>query len=79
VGRAAMFLRWVRRTRNIGLTFDFVSYLMDNKAEVEKLPDNFDLEFIEKDFSKLQHKRHQAQSQNTISKFVKVRNSFDTI
>jgi hypothetical protein len=65
--------------RNIGLTFDFVSYLMDNKAEVEKLPDNFNLEFIEKDFSKLQHKRHQAQSQNTISKFVKVRNSFDTI
>ncbi len=74
-----MFLRWVRRTRNIGLTFDFVSYLMDNKAEVEKLPDNFDLEFIEKDFSKLQHKRHQAQSQNTISKLETALTPFNSL
>ena len=27
--------------RNIGLTFDFVNYLIDNKGEIDKLPDNF--------------------------------------
>jgi len=26
--------------RNIWLTFDFVNYLIDNKSEVEKLPDS---------------------------------------
>jgi len=40
--------------RNIGLTFDFVNYLIDNKSEVEKLPDSFNLKFIEKDFPKRQ-------------------------
>lgn len=34
--------------RNIGLTFDFVRYLIKNPKEAEKLPDNFELEFIEK-------------------------------
>ena len=33
--------------RNIGLTFDFVNYLIDNNEELNKLPDNFQLEFIE--------------------------------
>ncbi|MDR3366474.1 MAG: hypothetical protein LBO71_05870 [Prevotellaceae bacterium] len=35
--------------RNIGLTFDFVSYLHDNPSELDKLPDNFTLELKEKD------------------------------
>ncbi|MDR0231435.1 MAG: hypothetical protein LBI82_04875 [Dysgonamonadaceae bacterium] len=41
--------------RNIGLTFDFVNYLIDNQTEIEKLPSGFTLEFIKKDSSKLQH------------------------
>jgi len=36
--------------RNIGLTFDFVNYLIDNPAVTDKLPENFKLEFVEKDF-----------------------------
>ncbi|MDR3184514.1 MAG: hypothetical protein LBT49_03815 [Prevotellaceae bacterium] len=40
--------------RNIGLTFDFVSYLHDNPNELDKLPDNFMLEFKEKDFSEVE-------------------------
>ncbi|GHT54031.1 hypothetical protein AGMMS49982_18050 [Bacteroidia bacterium] len=40
-------------TRNIGLTFDFVNYLLDNESEIDKLPDNFKVEFKEKDFPKL--------------------------
>ena len=64
--------------RNIGLTFDYVNFLIENKEEVENLPDNFNLEFIEKDFSKIESKKG---LQNTTSilnkKYVRVKNSFD--
>jgi hypothetical protein len=63
--------------RNIGLTFDFVNYLIENKEEIEKLPDNFKLEFIEKDFSKIEHKQLQTTSSTLQNKYVRVRNSFD--
>jgi len=63
--------------RNIGLTFDFVNYLIDNKEEIEKLPDNFKLEFIEKDFSKIEHKQLKTSTPNLQNKYVRVRNSFD--
>jgi len=63
--------------RNIGLTFDFVNHLIDNKEEIEKLPDNFKLEFIEKDFSKIEHKQSQTTAPSMQSKYVRVRNSFD--
>jgi len=63
--------------RNIGLTFDFVNHLIDNKEEVEKLPDNFKLEFIEKDFSKIEHTQSQTTAPSMQSKYVRVRNSFD--
>lgn len=63
--------------RNIGLTFDFVNYLIENKEEIEKLPDNFKLEFIEKDFSKIEHKLLQTTTPNLQNKYVRVRNSFD--
>ncbi len=63
--------------RNIGLTFDFVDYLIDNKEEVEKLPDNFKLEFIEKDFSKIEHQQSQITHSNLQNKYVHVKNGFD--
>jgi len=66
--------------RNIGLTFDFVNYLIENKSDLEKLPDNFTVEFIEKDFPKLQH--HQALHRTTVDtnrKYVQVKNSFVTV
>ena len=63
--------------RNIGLTFDFVNYLIDNKDELDKLPDNFQLEFIEKDFSKIEHKQSPLTAPNLQSKYVRVKNSFD--
>jgi len=66
--------------RNIGLTFDFVNYLIDNKPEVEKLPDNFTIEFVEKDFPKLQRKQLVNQViPDSRKKFVQVRNSFATV
>ena len=64
--------------RNIGLTFDYVNYLIDNKVEVEKLPENFKLEFIEKDFPKIEHKQEQLPLSTTVNKkYVRVKNSFD--
>ncbi len=42
--------------RNIGLTFDFVNHLIDKPNLVENLPENFDLEFIEKDFPNVEKK-----------------------
>ena len=64
--------------RNIGLTFDFVNHLIENKQEVEKLPDNFQLEFIEKDFTKTELKQTQKASKSNLqNKYVRVRNSFD--
>jgi hypothetical protein len=65
--------------RNIGLTFDFVNHLIDNKAELEKLPDNFTIEFVEKDFAKLQRKRSVNQAAPCTRKFVQVKNSFVTL
>jgi hypothetical protein len=66
--------------RNIGLTFDFVNYLIDNKSELEKLPDNFTLEFKEKDFPKLESKHVSNSSiQKTEKKYVRVKNTFEVV
>ena len=66
--------------RNIGLTFDFVNYLIENKEEVEKLPESFELEFLEKDFPKLELKHEkQSATPRLNKKQVRVKNSFDVI
>jgi len=66
--------------RNIGLTFDFVNHLIDNKSELEKLPDNFTIEFVEKDFPKLQRRQSVNQDKpDTGKKYIQVKNSFVTI
>jgi len=62
--------------RNIGLTFDFVHHLIDNKSEVEKLPDNFNLRFIEKDFPKRQHLQRENNKTSLQERYVRVKNSF---
>ena len=63
--------------RNIGLTFDFVNHLIDNNADLEKLPENFTLEFVEKDFPKRQYRQPRSQAvPNLLRKYVHVRNSF---
>ncbi|MDR1747205.1 MAG: hypothetical protein LBR49_08050 [Tannerella sp.] len=62
--------------RNIGLTFDFVNYLIDNPQEFEKLPDNFELQFIEKDFPKLQSASKQNKKASLPERYVRVNNTF---
>ena len=65
--------------RNIGLTFDFVEYLIDNPNEIESLPENFILEFVENDFHKIEKKEDKSSNCLLIKKYVKVRNSFELI
>ena len=66
--------------RNIGLTFDFVNHLIDNPSELENLPNNFTVEFVEKDFPKLQRKQSVNQKMPSVKrKFVQVKNSFVTV
>ena len=62
--------------RNIGLTFDFVNYLIDNKSEVEKLPDNFNLKFIEKDFPRRQFLQRESRKTILQERYVRVKNTF---
>jgi hypothetical protein len=63
--------------RNMGLTFDFVNYLMDNPTVVDNLPANFKLEFIEKDFPNIEKKDQSKTSSKIKRKFVRVRNTFE--
>ena len=65
--------------RNIGLTFDFVNYLLDNESEIEKLPENFKLEFREKDFPKLERQRKYPPAQGMGKKYVRVKNMFEVV
>lgn len=65
--------------RNIGLTFDFVEYLIDNPDVIEALPENFILEFVENDFPKIEKKEEEGSKSLLIKKYVKVRNSFELI
>ena len=33
--------------QNIGLTFEFIRYLIKNSKEIEKIPNNAEIEFLE--------------------------------
>ncbi|MDP3914893.1 MAG: hypothetical protein Q8R96_14265 [Bacteroidota bacterium] len=63
--------------RNIGLTFDFVNHLIDNPVLAENLPDDFKLEFIEKDFPNIEKKEQSNLDTKVKRKYVRVRNSFE--
>lgn len=63
--------------RNIELTFDFVNYLIDNQDEIKKLPDNFELVFVENDIPKADNTQVPTTDQNLQNKYVRVKNSFD--
>ena len=63
--------------RNIGLTIDFVNYLADNPSVAENLPDNFSLEFIEKDFPNIEKTLSVNPSTPQTREIVRVRNTFE--
>lgn len=36
-------------TKNIGMTFDFIKYLIDHPEDIEIIPDGAELDFVDKD------------------------------
>ena len=62
--------------RNIGLTFDFVRYLIDNPKQIENLPDEFNLEFMDKDIS-IKIKPTYKGSNKQQETFVRVGHTFE--
>lgn len=65
--------------RNIGLTFDFVNQLIEKPELTERLQDEFDIEFIEKDFPNLERQKSSAKMSGIRKKLVRVRNTFDLL
>lgn len=65
--------------RNIGLTFDFVNQLIEKPELAERLQDEFDIEFIEKDFPNLERKEPSAKMSGIRKRLVRVRNTFDLL
>jgi len=63
--------------RNIGLTFDFVHYLIDNPSAIERLDERFKLEFLEKDFGKTEKNQVMRRKSKVNKKFVRVKNTFE--
>ena len=63
--------------RNIGLTIDFVNYLADNPSVAENLPDNFSLEFMEKDFPNIEKTLSVNSSTPQTREIVRVRNTVE--
>jgi hypothetical protein len=57
-----------------------VNFLVDNKKEIEKLPENFTVEFLEKDFPKIEHKQELLSTSHSQNKrYIRVKNSFDGV
>jgi hypothetical protein len=36
--------------KNIGMTFDFIRFLVEHPETIKQIPDNAELQFIDKDF-----------------------------
>jgi len=64
--------------RKIGLTFDYVNFLIDNPSMLESLPDKYKLEIIEKDFPRKETTKFKKGSKQK-QKTVRVLNSFEII
>jgi len=59
--------------KNISLVFDFLRYLTDHPEFVQKLPDQCELEFLEKDFPIV---KMEADIEGTEKTFLKVEHTF---
>jgi hypothetical protein len=59
--------------RNIGLTFDLIQKIIDTPGLADKIPDNSEIEFVEKDFEV----RKKGYAKN--SKLIKVKNEIEIL
>ncbi len=61
--------------RNLGLIFDFTKYLIDNQELINKLPDNFIIDFSDKDFIK--YEKNNKPIKSTKEKLFRVKRTFE--
>ena len=59
--------------KNISLVFDFLRYLTDHPELINKLPDDCELEFLEKDFPLIET---ETSVESTEKAFLKVEHTF---
>jgi len=59
--------------KNISLVFDFLRYLTEHPELIEKLPDQCELEFLEKDFPLIES---EINDEGTEKAFLKVEHTF---
>ena len=63
--------------RNIGLTFDFLRQVIKNPDMLNEIPDGSTLEFVEKDFSKIEKPTLSSSSKKR--KYLKVKSELELI
>ena len=61
--------------RNIGLAFDFLREIVNKPELLEQIPDNATIEFVEKDFPKIE----KSTATKVDKKYVVVRNEFELV
>ncbi len=61
---------------NIGLTFDFIRYLIKNPDAIKNLPNKFTIEFLENDFAITENK---TQNRDSKVKYYQIARNFVSI
>lgn len=64
--------------RNIGLTFDFIRQVIKNPSITEQIPNGSTLEFVEKDFVKVE-KTGKKNTEKRKTKYLKVKSHLEVI
>jgi hypothetical protein len=63
--------------RNIGLTFDFLRQAVRDPSLLDKIPDGSTLEFVEKDFSKIEK---EGKPKSKVSrKYIRVKSELQVV
>ena len=65
--------------RNIGLTFDFLRQVIKNPDLLNEIPDGSTLEFVEKDFTKIEKPTTSLASKGKKRKYLKVKSELELI
>lgn len=60
--------------KNISLAFDFLRYLTDHPELIKRLPDDCELEFLDKDFPLIEA---EASAEGVEKAFLKVEHTFN--
>ena len=63
--------------RNIGLCFDFLRQVIKDPKILDSIPDGSELEFVDKDFPKVERKKRAGEK--TKKKFLRVKTHLELI